>query len=77
MIRGFRETCLPDGEILWPDSEKEGSSLFERENHFNLPIQFHPGTMTGGTRFLNKEKFQRKGVLTLRKKENQISDEGL
>jgi len=33
--------------------------------------------MMGGTRFLKKEKFRGKGVLTLRKKQIQISDEEL
>jgi len=42
-------------------TDKEASNLFERKNHFNLPIQFHPRTMTGGTRFFEEGKVPEKG----------------
>jgi hypothetical protein len=44
-----------------PVTDKEASNLFERKNHFNLPIQFHPRTMTGGTRFFEEGKVPEKG----------------
>jgi uncharacterized protein len=39
-----------------PLDSAEFEPVFERMSHYNLPIQLHPRTMTGGTRFLNEGK---------------------
>jgi len=53
---------------------EEADCLYERKNHYNLPIQFHPGTMAGGTRFFKEGRILEKGGVHSRRKKNQISD---